>query len=261
MESQFILVSETRSTPSNGYGTDADQTNPHTQFLNVWAKFYQQDSDRILATTKGKKSQHKDNNYFPSFKEIFLKDSKGNQITTMVPVPSKNPNQKKNLDEAGNPVMMEVPAVLPDFVRVNASLYISETAYKRRIQISVETFLFLANDISTKTEKQVYCHAIGLGLGSWQVKRDEQNQWTIDVFHVVLQEYFFAGISDVDFSWFHENVTSCGGIADGEFLKGINSHIKVHISKRNTADPLDQDSKDKLLVSMYAWYVCLQNRF
>lgn len=192
-----------------------------------------------------------------------------------------------------------------EFTKVTPALYLNEKSYKRRIKISAETFLFYAQDLAEKNKKMVYCHVIGLGLGSWQVKRDEQNTWTIEVFEEILNAHPFNGICDLDFSWFHDNVQSCGGASDNENIKGEfpfhpslttmsprtvepcgdlllkkaffcspcsldsetleggaftetdilflghNSHIKIHFSKRNTAEPLGNPGK--LLVAMYAW--------
>ena len=41
--------------------------------------------------------------------------------------------------------------------------------YIKRIQLSAETFLLEAESRGEETGREVYCHAVGLGLGVWQV--------------------------------------------------------------------------------------------
>jgi hypothetical protein len=47
--------------------------------------------------------------------------------------------------------------------------------------ISLESFFADANDRGQAAGKQVYCHIVGLGLGVWQIHKNQEN-WFIDVY-------------------------------------------------------------------------------
>jgi len=123
--------------------------------------------------------------------------------------------------------------------------YINIRAYKKRIRISVETFLGDANNRAEVNSTKAYVHMVGIGLGVWQVS-DSQALWMIEVFADVLENHKFPHISDIDFSWFPKNMELQSKITSGK-----NPDLSIHFSQRDPADKLDDSSK--LLVACYAW--------
>ncbi|CAB4067755.1 unnamed protein product [Lepeophtheirus salmonis] len=96
------------------------------------------------------------------------------------------------------------------------------------------------------TKKMAYVHIVGLGLGVWQVLK-EQEQLFVDVFGKVIQENNFSHISDIDFSWIP--VEHVSGVVEG----GLLNNIQIHISKRNLFDKLPEEHVNKLLVVSWAY--------
>jgi hypothetical protein len=115
----------------------------------------------------------------------------------------------------------------------------------------VELFLFEANDRAQKAGKQAYVHAVGLGMGAWQVTND-QEIWFLEVFAEVILSNPLDHIDDINFSWWQK--TTCGGKSSGECLLTSTGHkIKVIFSKRDPAQKLVGPDAKKLLVCSYAW--------
>jgi len=130
--------------------------------------------------------------------------------------------------------------------------YINIPIYKQRILFIVEPFLLEANERGEREGKQVYVHAVGLGLGVWQIS-NEQAKWMMDVYAEAIRKHRLPHIADVDFSWFPDG-SHCGGKIDGEDLEDANKNkIKIHFSKRDPAEKLQGPNENKLLVAMYAW--------
>jgi len=100
-------------------------------------------------------------------------------------------------------------------------------------------------------KKKAYVHAVGLGMGSWQVCSDQED-WFLEVFLEILQGNYLKNISDVNFSWFRKD--SCGGVTNGKTIKSASGNdIKIIFSRRDPAEKLEAEDKDKLLVCCYAW--------
>jgi len=132
-------------------------------------------------------------------------------------------------------------------------LYINIPIYKLRLRLSIEPFLLEASERAIHENKLAYIHAVGLGLGVWQISND-QASWMLDVYKDVISENKLNGLSDIDFSWFPDNVLLDGKSRDEENSisdASRNHNIKIHFSKRDPAEKLKDDSK--LLVAMYAW--------
>lgn len=128
--------------------------------------------------------------------------------------------------------------------------YFNVELYQKRIEISVETFLCEANERGKAVGKSVYCHVVGLGLGSWQVTPKQAN-WMLEVFETTIRYYKFPFISDLDFSWFP---TKHDFLCDPEgYFKSPSNKIKIKFSQRNPAALLTGADHGKLLVAMYAW--------
>ena len=133
------------------------------------------------------------------------------------------------------------------FLRLRRSdLFLDAEVYKRRIRMSVEPFLLDAADRAEREGRRAYVHAVGLGLGVWQVD-PRQGQLMCDVYAEVLREHerLRELLSDLDFSWFPAGCT-VAGLAHGDRW----DRLRLHFSRRDPAAPLQ---RDRLLVAMYAW--------
>jgi hypothetical protein len=133
----------------------------------------------------------------------------------------------------------------------NGNQYFDSAVYKKRMRLVIEPFLLDAQERGQLSNKPLYVHAVGLGMGAW-AKFGGQAQLMLDVYAEIINENNLSRIEDIDFSWFPSELT-CGGITNGQMFKsGVNS-ITIHFSTRNPADPLVGKDKGKLLVAMYAW--------
>lgn len=218
MESKHMLVTQQHHTKEAGYGNNADPNNPNTQLLKVWFKFYSK-----LSNT----SHFVDFSTFPTFEEA-EKYCQNHQ------------NEKDLLFHAYHPPRHQGPP-----------LFIIIPFYKTRLQLILEPFLLEANDRAAEVHKKAYIHAVGLGLGVWQIS-NLQPQWMLDVFETVVQNNVLPHVSDIDFSWFPDDIVQCGKAGNGEKLTSHNGNsITIHFSKRDPAAKLDDEGK--LLVAAYAW--------
>ena len=116
------------------------------------------------------------------------------------------------------------------------------------MRLTVAPFLAYANEIAAARGTTAYVHAVGLGLGVW-MKHPSQGQDMVQVYAEIISSNKFDAISDIDFSWFPHDCSSCGGVGNGGNL----NNITIHFSRRNPADPLPLSDTKKLLVAQYAW--------
>jgi len=215
MESMHMLVTESTN-KNHGYGLDADRNSHQAKLLNIWAEFY----DMKL----------EENYYgFPSFEEV--------KAALDPPPESENQPQAKPPIWAKNFVTHQPNSYSPN-------IYINSEIYMKRIELSIEPFLEEANIRAKDWGKKAYIHAIGLGLGVWQIC-PMQAQWMYEVYRKLLIEGNYMDIAVVDFSWF-PTVGDPGEIK----TKGGNT-IKIVFSRREPAQKLDDP--EHLLVAMYAW--------
>lgn len=128
------------------------------------------------------------------------------------------------------------------FIKINNKTYFDTLLYKKRMALVIEPFLHDANYRAQTANKKAYCHVVGLGLGVWQI-HPIQTQLLREVYRDILEQHDFPHIAHLDFSW----------IQKGSELSALtrNKHIRIHFSKRNPADKLDDDNL--LLVAQYAW--------
>eukprot|EP01126_Amoeba_proteus_P039381 TRINITY_DN4148_c0_g1_i14.p1 TRINITY_DN4148_c0_g1~~TRINITY_DN4148_c0_g1_i14.p1 ORF type:complete len:551 (+),score=183.30 TRINITY_DN4148_c0_g1_i14:210-1862(+) len=214
MESNHILVMKEYNTTKAGYGDDADPDDFKTQLLRIWAKFYQCES------------LTKPNTFcFPTFEEVEKYYEKGNT--------------------GGRFYNHQASIFSPKY-------FINVPVYKKRIWFSIFTFLSDANNRGEKAGLKVYAHAVGLGLGVWQIS-ERQAKWMMDVYSDILTHHHFPCISDLNFSWFPPTLTSCGLVKDGESFTRNGNNIRIEFSKRDPAAKLRGFHEGKLLVAMYAW--------
>lgn len=138
-------------------------------------------------------------------------------------------------------------------MKITDEKYLNVQAYKKRMRLTVETFLFAAEKYARDAKRAAYCHVIGLGLGAWGIStfQVEQAEMILSVYVDTLSEWSFPSISDIDFSWFPGEIDNVGGVYNGDVLNVGGNSITVRISKRNPCDPLHDPSK--LLVAQYAW--------
>lgn len=140
------------------------------------------------------------------------------------------------------------------YVKLSATEYFDTLVYKKRMRMVIEPFLYDAQQRGKDSRKNVYIHAVGLGLGVWK-KSDIQTQLLLDVYAEVIQDSQnsgrFSTISDITFAHFDGNNLSCGGARNNEKIPG--SSILVHFSKREPAARLTGVNEGKLLVAQYAW--------
>lgn len=140
------------------------------------------------------------------------------------------------------------------YMKISDDRFLNIKAYKRRMRITIETFLFAAERYAREAKKSAYCHVIGLGLGAWGIPKfqTEQAEMIFEAYLEALTEWSFPSISDIDFSWFPSEVDNIGGVYNGGLLSVGGNNINIRISKRNPSDPINDPSK--LLIAQYAWY-------
>lgn len=138
-----------------------------------------------------------------------------------------------------------------DFVPTGVG-YLNVKIFKERLRMTIEPFILDANLRAKDEGKKTYLHLVGLGLGVWAINKPEQGKIFIDVVADTLRKYNLSHISDLDFSHFNDvREKVCGGVSDGEMFDTETNHVRIHFSRRDPADPLNDESK--LLVAMYAW--------
>ena len=75
----------------------------------------------------------------------------------------------------------------------------------------------------------------------------------LQVYADIIRSRNLSFIADIDFSWFPEQYSTCGGVGNLQLFKTASNSIMIHFSKRNPADLLTGQDAGKLLVAMYAW--------
>lgn len=138
------------------------------------------------------------------------------------------------------------------YIKLSPTMYLDSVIYKKRMKMVIEPFLVDANDRGMKQGKKVYCHAVGLGLGVWQIT-PLQTKLMLEVYADILKNRDVSWIADIDFSWFDKAFHTCGDVGNLGIFKTNQNEITIHFSKRNPADKLTGADTDKLLVAMYAW--------
>lgn len=126
--------------------------------------------------------------------------------------------------------------------------FLDTLVYKKRLAAVIEPFLAKADQAGKERGQQVYVHAVGLGLGAWELT-PAQTKLQVEVYKEILSQKSFKKISDIDFSWFSGFEKSVKKFGDGDTFK----KIRIHFSKRNPADKLENENKGKLIVAQYAW--------
>jgi len=126
--------------------------------------------------------------------------------------------------------------------------YFDTLAYKKRMQMVIEPFLLDANERGKEYGKKVYCHVVGLGIGVWAQEEHAQANVMVQVYNNLIKKHALTHISDINFSWFPDNIEK-----NGIQKRGKDQNINVTFTKRNPADTLEGDGEGKLVVAQYAW--------
>eukprot|EP01127_Copromyxa_protea_P012375 TRINITY_DN321_c0_g1_i2.p1 TRINITY_DN321_c0_g1~~TRINITY_DN321_c0_g1_i2.p1 ORF type:complete len:1568 (-),score=371.64 TRINITY_DN321_c0_g1_i2:268-4602(-) len=222
MESIHMLVNQKESVPEKGYGKDGERVTVQSQNLQIWAKFYQQGNLK------------EGDYYFPSWQEC-VEEYEASQDAEV-------------LSEAGQLRWKNIK-----YLKVKEDLFLNIEVYKMRLRLVIEAFLTAADTYAKNANKTAFCHAIGLGLGSWGLKPflAEQAEIIMLCYYELLSEKSFPAISDLAFAWFPETILEFCGKKNGEVLVTPKNKVTIRIGNRNPSDPV-RDSK-KLLVAQYAW--------
>ncbi|KAH8681893.1 hypothetical protein BX600DRAFT_447447 [Xylariales sp. PMI_506] len=122
--------------------------------------------------------------------------------------------------------------------------------YRARIRIPIDMLLLEADDRARESGKKAYVHIVGLGLGVWQVDR-QQPQYYIETFVRAMEEFGerLSHLGTLDFSWI--TVPE----ATRKTMENTAARFKVDVifSRRNPAATLPPDKQNQLLVVSYAW--------
>lgn len=137
----------------------------------------------------------------------------------------------------------------PDETSTGPDVYFNIAAYREHMRIKIEGLLEEAN-----AKGETYLHVVGLGSGAWgtingincsQMLEEVQ----MEIYAELLSKNKYQNISDVDFSWFNDK----GKQQFEKIQKNNKTNTNFHWSKRNPADPLATEHKNKNLVVIYAW--------
>lgn len=136
------------------------------------------------------------------------------------------------------------------FLKINNNGFLDTLVYKKRLAFVLEPFLIDANARGQEAGQDVFCAAVGLGLGVWAISeiKIEQNKLTIQVYADLLEKLDLPRIANIDFGYFNSQAHNIG-----LFKNCKNKNIKISFSNRNPAAKLVGADAGKLLVAMYAW--------
>lgn len=128
-------------------------------------------------------------------------------------------------------------------------VYFNKEVYIQRIQLAAETFLMEAESRGQKEGREVYCHAVGLGLGVWQVHPLQQTLYLTGWVRA-LRRLSLKKVTDLDFSWVARSEELPELQHNNQFEK---TAVKIIFSRRDPFAPLSKNDQDKLVVAMFAW--------
>jgi len=146
------------------------------------------------------------------------------------------------------------------YAELDESSLFDTQIFRKRCRMLAEAFLQECNDQGKphagSRYNGSYCHAVGLGLGVWQV-HDNQPKWMLEAYKEVLKEVKLPHIAVVDFSWFPGSAFSKvfrTSAVKVHFAPGAAGNSpEVRVSKRDPAEPLSAKKANLRLVVQYAW--------
>ena len=138
----------------------------------------------------------------------------------------------------------------PDFVELAYGHgYFNVQIYKRRMRISIDTFLLEANDRAKSKGIKAYVVLTGLGLGMW-MKTKLQTDLLIQAHAEALEELSLPHIAAVNFCWFpNATMPKELPLKHGQLMNGI----RVLFTKKDPAEKLTGEFAGLLLVMEFAW--------
>ncbi|KAI3391313.1 hypothetical protein diail_7601 [Diaporthe ilicicola] len=147
----------------------------------------------------------------------------------------------------------ELQQIWQDFFGIDSAATdtnFNEQAYQSRIRLSAEILLFEADRRARVADKKAYVYIVGLGLGVWQVSRDQPRLY-IDVFAQVIKELGtrLTELATLEFAWIEVPSAEQQGVKAAAAQHGID----VIFSRRNPASKLPENKAKQLLVLSYAW--------
>jgi hypothetical protein len=129
-----------------------------------------------------------------------------------------------------------------------------EDMYRARLRVTFDILLLEAGDRAKAVGKKAYVYIVGLGLGVWQHRESQPDQY-LQAFEEALRqlgrdEGRLDHIGTLEFAWIN-NISSKQreSIQDEAAKYGID----IIFSKRNPAAKLEGDKQEQLLVISYAW--------
>ncbi|KAJ3186987.1 hypothetical protein HDU85_007025 [Gaertneriomyces sp. JEL0708] len=138
-------------------------------------------------------------------------------------------------------------------LRASGDYLLDTKAFRCRIGITLSLLLLDANNRAREAHTKAYVHVVGLGLGVWKVS-PVQPQLFLEAAADALEMYQLPHVGVVNFSYFPDTLTECGGTRSGGIFSSLNGNqIRIEFSKRNPADPLDECDRGMLLVASFAW--------
>lgn len=119
--------------------------------------------------------------------------------------------------------------------------------YKRRIAVTVETFLLEAEERGKDAGMSVHAFIVGLGLGVWQY-HSEQKTLYLDVIIEVIRRLNFSHVDVVEVSWVAQDYNGDTIL----IVPGVDAYkdVMVVFTKQ---DPAVKREGNRLLVASYAW--------
>ncbi|PWA02243.1 hypothetical protein BB558_001623 [Smittium angustum] len=239
MEWQHVMITQQQNVEVNGYGKRTPSTH-NSALLQVWAKFYGQAGVKSTPLDSIKDSEVY---YFPTYAEA-----------------------EEYID---SPAYNALSVEERYFVRHSRYEIFNISVYKRRMRITADIMLLDANDraqnIRKNTQeytvnKRVFLDVVGLGLGVWRYK-EEQNQWFVDAVGESIEQLSLPNVAFVHFSWVqvdsclharHGGVLKCKSGNEIRILFGNRSHAERIGPVFNKWEP-DTTSSQQLLVTTYPW--------
>jgi hypothetical protein len=119
--------------------------------------------------------------------------------------------------------------------------------YASRIGLTLETFLFEAEDRGREADRKVHAFVVGLGLGVWQYNK-EQSVLYVDTLVSTITNLSLSHVETVEVSWVVDKYQGSNRLV---VPSGDGEHDVTILFTRG--DPAAKRDDDRLLVACYAW--------
>lgn len=136
------------------------------------------------------------------------------------------------------------------YYKIGEGSYLHTKVYQRRLKLVLRPFLLDAERRGIQDDRQIYLHAVGLGLGVWAVSDEVQGALYMDALLEIIREESLAHLSDIDCSWFPPSIAS--RYPDKARDRNGNQ-IQIHYTRDEGPATRSLAKRNKLLVAMYAW--------